>query len=326
MKKITLITLIAFCCSFFYSCKPEAIETICACGVNDPAKNLTWLAEVIKTAEVDETGSYFGVIWLEQYNGQDVFVTNMMLGSEGVPYHVFDCEGNPMTIENGLDFFNNLKKDIVIYTHPNYPFDEDEIIACGVINPAKNLPWLAEFIETAEVDETGSYFGVIWLEQYNGQDVFVTNMMLGIGGVPYHVFDCEGNPVTIENGLDFFNNLKKDIVIYTHPNYPIDESEIIACGVINPAKNLTWLAKLIERAEVDETGNYYGVIWLEQYNGQDVFVTNMMLGSGGLAYHVFNCEGYAAIIEDASYFFNNLKKDIVIYVHPDYPPLHGIRL
>ena len=102
--------------------------------------------------------------------------------------------------------------------------DEKAINACGVTDPAKNLPWLVKFIEKAESDMTGNYYGVIWLEKYNEWDVFVTNMMLGSGGIAYHVFDCKGNPVTIEseNALDFFNNLKKDIVIYVHSDYPLN--------------------------------------------------------------------------------------------------------
>jgi hypothetical protein len=88
----------------------------------------------------------------------------------------------------------------------------DEINTCGVTDPAKNLPWLAELIEKAEYDKTagpykpgddykpGHYAGQIWLEKYKGQDLFVTNMMLGSGGVLCWFFDCSGNHLVPKNG------------------------------------------------------------------------------------------------------------------------------
>jgi hypothetical protein len=130
MKTYFLTIVFAFCCILFLnSCEAElnneAIDekAINACGVTDPTKNLPWLVELIEKAKSDMTGNYYGIIWLEKYNEQDVFVTNMMLGSGGIAYYVFDCEGNPVTIENALDFFNNLKKDVVIYVHSDYPLN-----------------------------------------------------------------------------------------------------------------------------------------------------------------------------------------------------------
>jgi hypothetical protein len=100
----------------------------------------------------------------------------------------------------------------------------DEITACGITEPAKNIPWLAELIAKAKTDNTGNYLGIIWLEQYKDQDVFVTNMMLNSGGLAYHVFDCQGNAVRIDkvDVQNFFNSLKKDIVIYATPNHPLN--------------------------------------------------------------------------------------------------------
>lgn len=80
-----------------------------------------------------------------------------------------------------------------------------DITACGVADPAKNLPWLAELIAKAEKDKVappytqgddykpGHYIGKIWLEKHKGRDIFVTNMMLGSGGIAYWFFDCDGN-------------------------------------------------------------------------------------------------------------------------------------
>ncbi|MDR1122322.1 MAG: hypothetical protein LBM08_15610 [Dysgonamonadaceae bacterium] len=124
----------------------------------------------------------------------------------------------------------------------------DEINACGVTDPAKNLPWLADLIEKAENAKTAgphkpgddfatvNYIGHIWLEKYRGQDLFVTNMMLGSGGVLYWFFDCSGNHLVsrqqenctacqyvgnhhfyVEDGdfESFALNMKLDAVIYS---------------------------------------------------------------------------------------------------------------
>ena len=75
--------------------------------------------------------------------------------------------------------------------------DDNTNLDCnGCIMPQKNLPWLKELIQKAENDNTltqANYWGCIWLEKYKGQDIFVTNMMLGSGGVMYWFFDCSGN-------------------------------------------------------------------------------------------------------------------------------------
>ena len=72
----------------------------------------------------------------------------------------------------------------------------------------------------------------------------------------------------------------------------IGDNSIEACGYTNPAKNLPWLKELIQKAETDKTGNYFGWIWLEKTSkGKDIFITNMCLGSGGILYWIFDCEG-----------------------------------
>jgi hypothetical protein len=48
---------------------------------------------------------------------------------------------------------------------------------------------------------------------------------------------------------------------------------------------------LIRKAQIDKTGHYIGIIWLVKHNGKDFFVTNMMLGSGGILYWIFDCAG-----------------------------------
>jgi hypothetical protein len=124
MKKVLLIILVTLGLFYVNSCtKPE--NKICACGVKNPAKNLPWLAELIEKAENDKTMLYHGVIWLENYEGQDVFVTNMPLSGSFL-YLVFDCEGNNLylTIDDKdayYYFLNHLKKEIVIYVSQGYP-------------------------------------------------------------------------------------------------------------------------------------------------------------------------------------------------------------
>ena len=94
----------------------------------------------------------------------------------------------------------------------------------------------------------------------------------------------------------------------------IDDTTISACGVTDPAKNLTWLSELIETAKTDNTGNYLGRIWLEKFKGQDIFVTDMMLGSGGIAYWFFDCSGnHLARNDDFQSFMSNMKLDVIIY-------------
>ena len=75
-----------------------------------------------------------------------------------------------------------------------------QIVCCGVQSPQQNLPWLMNLIKIANSDKTLNYRGIIWLENYKGNDVFVTNMMLGSGGILYHYFDCLGNSIIPKRG------------------------------------------------------------------------------------------------------------------------------
>ena len=70
--------------------------------------------------------------------------------------------------------------------------------------------------------------------------------------------------------------------------------------------NLQWLKKLIDLSKTDKTGNYYGRIWLENFKGQDIFVTNMMLGSGGVMYYFFDDSGASIINKDDVKYHNPL--------------------
>ncbi len=85
----------------------------------------------------------------------------------------------------------------------------------------------------------------------------------------------------------------------------------IVCGVENPAENLAWLADLISKAENDNTGNYIGHIWIKAYNGKDYIITDMAMGTGGIMYYCFNCQGEIDTIADL-YFYNSLNDDDLV--------------
>jgi hypothetical protein len=204
----------------------------------------------------------------------------------------------------------------------------EEITVCGITDPAKNIPWLAEFIATAQNDTTANYLGTIWLEKYQDQDVFVINMSLGDEIITWYFRDCEGNDIVFEDidkKKEFFYNLKKDIVIYTKP--------IIACGITDPARNLPWLVELIKKKNFDSF-TYFGKIWLENFKGQDLFIVQTHFDAR--VYWFFDCDGnhldffgdeencaacrfleshhlYTDIDPDFTFFIQSMKKDIIIY-------------
>ena len=128
MKKAYLIVIL-FCTVVIGSCKKEEItcgeveKTESACGVKDPTNSLTWLKTIISKAEEDRInkthmGNYMGKIYLEEYEGQDLFYVTMMMGSGGVSGYVFRCDGSiedfNETPEERITFDNYMKKDKII--------------------------------------------------------------------------------------------------------------------------------------------------------------------------------------------------------------------
>lgn len=70
-------------------------------------------------------------------------------------------------------------------------------------------------------------------------------------------------------------------------------------------KSLDWLSGMLDKAEEDRTvksqkGQYIGRISIIPYNGRPVFYTDFGLGSGGIAFHLFDCKGSRIIPEDPS--------------------------
>ena len=91
----------------------------------------------------------------------------------------------------------------------------------------------------------------------------------------------------------------------------LDSNEIISLsnGHTLHLENLQWLKKLIDLSKNDKTGNYYGRIWLESFKGQDIFVTNMMLGSGGVMYYFFDYSGASIIVKSYEKYHNSLIEE-----------------
>lgn len=110
MKKIVFITLVIFIA--LQSCKKEDTTV---CGVDNPATELPWLAEIIALAETDTTGNYYGAIYLESYKGEDVIWVDMFMGSGGNG-HWFNCDGSHFEVAAGEEFPWPTKKRI-IYTN-----------------------------------------------------------------------------------------------------------------------------------------------------------------------------------------------------------------
>jgi len=85
-----------------------------------------------------------------------------------------------------------------------------------------------------------------------------------------------------------------------------------ACGLNDIGNNLPWLKDIITKSIDDNTGNYWGRIWCKKYNNQYYIVTDMMLGSGGLLYHTFNCAGDFSPVNDIR-FYNSLSEREIVW-------------
>jgi hypothetical protein len=112
--------------------------------------------------------------------------------------------------------------------------------------------------------------------------------------------------------LIFFSCDKKEKDDYIAPCSKIINFN--ACGVDDIGNNLKWLNDIINISTSDRTGNYIGRIWYKKYNNQDFIVTDMMLGSGGVAYHTYNCSGESSPVDDIS-FYNSLSEKDILYTN-----------
>lgn len=107
----------------------EPTEYHAACGVNDPAKNLPWLKDLIGKAEADKStgaykGNYIGQIYQTTWRNQDAFWTNFMMGSGGIYARLYACDGHQIIL-NSMDpsateieeMNKTINKDKLIYTN-----------------------------------------------------------------------------------------------------------------------------------------------------------------------------------------------------------------
>lgn len=100
------------------------------------------------------------------------------------------------------------------------------INACGVKDPAQNIPWLQDLISKAEEDRmnktyNGAYTGTIQLDHYQETDVFIIRMIF-IGGLYALIYNCDGTAIDFGNDtqaaymfLTSDSNLQKAPVIYS---------------------------------------------------------------------------------------------------------------
>lgn len=94
----------------------------------------------------------------------------------------------------------------------------------------------------------------------------------------------------------------------------------VPCGSSNPEQSLQWLKDIIMKAEEDKAtkkylGNYLGKIFSTSYQNQSVFYVSMAMGSGGLAFYLFDCNGITVKISpnDIVTFSQNAQKGKLIY-------------
>lgn len=94
-----------------------------------------------------------------------------------------------------------------------------------------------------------------------------------------------------------------------------------ACG---GGASLSWFYDLLTKAEEDRVsmahnGQYIGIISMIRYEGNTLFYTDFGLGSGGVLFYLFDCEGDIVIPsmlnkDDPFYFFREgEKKHNIIY-------------
>lgn len=102
MSRLTYIILVTFMC-LNVTCSETneepaipviPINPIKACDSEDPLNELDWLNEFVSNALADKSGNYLGNIWIFRFSDNDIIATDMALGSGGILYHFFDCQGN----------------------------------------------------------------------------------------------------------------------------------------------------------------------------------------------------------------------------------------
>jgi hypothetical protein len=91
MKKLSYLILAIFFVAFSCQEKPEE-PVIEACGVKNPVKELTWLAEKTAQYEPTELGSYFYITQAE-YNKESIFIMRNCCPYCNTAITAYNCEG-----------------------------------------------------------------------------------------------------------------------------------------------------------------------------------------------------------------------------------------
>lgn len=79
--------------------------------------------------------------------------------------------------------------------------EEKPIAACGVSNPANELPWLAEKIAKLETESLRELFYVAQTE-LNGQTLFIFGNCCAVCNSVAPVYNCEGEMLGLVGGQD----------------------------------------------------------------------------------------------------------------------------
>ena len=91
MKKLSYLILLVFFVGF--SCQQEAEEpTFEACGVQNPVKELTWLAKITASSKPTEFGNYFYITQAE-YNEETIFIMKNCCPHCNTVITAYNCEG-----------------------------------------------------------------------------------------------------------------------------------------------------------------------------------------------------------------------------------------
>ena len=95
IKKMKKLSLLFICALALTSCKSDD---------NSITENLPWIEKLIALSTADNTGNYLGCVWLEKFEGMDVYVTNMAFGSGGVMYYYFDRSGASIILDSYSEY------------------------------------------------------------------------------------------------------------------------------------------------------------------------------------------------------------------------------
>ena len=123
MNRLILVFILVYLAQGCQHKEAEPAST--ACGASDPATKLSWLSSIVAKAERDRTaktysGNYVGEIFLEKFNGHNAFYTTMTMGSGGLAFRLFNCDGQPVSFSNSeqlIAFTRSVQKSRLIYTN-----------------------------------------------------------------------------------------------------------------------------------------------------------------------------------------------------------------